>query len=58
MKNPEKLTVCERCLMAIESREGAQIVRKIYIDADENPTCDWCEDTADEGGFSILYEIQ
>ena len=51
------LRVCLHCLQAIESREGQQITRKIYIDEDENPRCDWCEDTANEGGFDALYEI-
>lgn len=57
MKNPDKLTVCERCLMAIESREGEQITRRVYIDDDENPACDWCGETANEGGFCVLYEF-
>lgn len=60
----EKLTVCEHCLMAIESHEGQQITRTIYpdFDIDENgeyvalpeSRCDWCE----EEGFDTLYEIQ
>lgn len=55
MKNPEKLTVCERCLMAIESREGDQVTRRIYCDEnDENESrCDWCG----ESGFDKLYEL-
>lgn len=50
---PAPLRVCERCLMAIESREGQQITRKIYVDEDDPQKCDWCE-TDDNG---ILYEI-
>lgn len=54
---PRTLRVCLHCLQAIESREGRQVTREIYIDEDENPRCDWCEETADEGGFDRLYEI-
>jgi hypothetical protein len=50
---PAPLRVCERCLMAIESREGSQITRKIYVDEDNPQKCDWCE----ESDFDILYEI-
>ena len=49
------LRVCEHCLMAIESHEGNQHARRIYVD-EEDPTesrCDWCE----EDGFDMLYEI-
>ena len=49
----ENLWVCERCLMAIESREGNQAILKHYIDEDENSRCDWCE----EDGYDILYEL-
>lgn len=56
-KNPEKLTVCRRCLMAIESREGRQATREIYLEEeDAETTCDWCGDTAEY--FDTLYEIQ
>ena len=51
---PAKLCVCDRCLMAIESREGSQLTRKIYLDDDDPRPCDWCE----ESDFDILYEIQ
>lgn len=50
---PAPLRVCERCLLAIESREGEQITRKIYVDEDNPQKCDWCE----ESDFDILYEI-
>lgn len=53
-EEPSKLCVCERCLMAIESREGQQITRKIYLDDDDPRPCDWCE----ESDFDTLYEIQ
>lgn len=57
VKNPEKLTVCARCLMAIESHEGRQTTRTIYLDdEDTETTCDWCGDTAEY--FDTLYEIQ
>ncbi len=52
-ENPPTLCVCERCLMAIESREGQQITRKIYLDEDDPRPCDWCEDTEND----VLYEI-
>ena len=51
------LRVCPHCLQAIESREGKQITRMVYFDDDENPRCEWCEETADDGGFDRLYEI-
>ena len=44
--------------MAIESHEGKQATRTIYIDEDDTESkCDWCEETADEGGFDVLYEL-
>lgn len=58
MENNETLKVCEHCLMAIESREGSQPTLKHYIDYDDTETkCMWCGETADEGGFDVLYEI-
>lgn len=58
MENNETLKVCEHCLMAIESREGNQPTLKHYIDSDDTEAkCMWCEETADEGGFDVLYEI-
>lgn len=50
---PAPLRVCERCLMAIESREGQQITRKIYVDEDDPQKCDWCETDDND----VLYEI-
>lgn len=55
MKDKDYLYVCERCLMAIESREG-NLARKIYRTDEEDEldcTCDWCE----EGGFDELYQL-
>ena len=55
MKDKDYLYVCERCLMAIESREG-NLARKIYrTDEDDelDCTCDWCE----ESGFDELYQL-
>ena len=55
MKDKEYLYVCERCLMAIESREG-NLARKIYRTDEEDEldcTCDWCE----ESGFDELYQL-
>lgn len=53
-ETPPKLCVCSRCLMAIESHEGRQVTREIYLDDDDPRPCDWCE----EDGFCVLYEIQ
>lgn len=54
----DNLKVCDHCLMAIESREGNQATIKHYIDSDDTETkCDWCGETADEGGFDVLYEL-
>ena len=50
----EKLWVCEHCLMAIESREGAQATLRHDIDDDDiDSKCDWCK----EDGFDRLYEL-
>ena len=51
----ENLRVCERCLWAIESREGNQPTLKIYVDEEDETesTCMWCK----QSGFDILYEI-
>lgn len=48
----ENLWVCDRCLMAIESREGNQATLRHYIDEDEETLCDWCEEPSD-----VLYEL-
>lgn len=50
---PPPLCVCWRCLMGIESREGKQITREIYLDEDDPRPCDWCEDDTSD----VLYEI-
>lgn len=49
------LRVCLHCLMGIESREGKQFTKEIWIDPDdsENSMCEWCEET----GFDTLYEL-
>ena len=55
MKNQVSLRMCEHCLLAIESREGSQYSKAVYVD-EENPEesrCDWCN--AD--GFDTLYEL-
>lgn len=58
MENNETLKVCEPCLIAIESREGNQPTLKHYIDTDDTEAkCMWCGETADDGGFDVLYEI-
>jgi hypothetical protein len=49
----EPLRVCKHCLAAIESREGAQATRAIYLDEDDDTSCGWCE----ESGFDTLYEL-
>ena len=51
----ENMWVCERCLMAIESREGNQATLRHWIDEDDDveSKCDWCE----EIGFDTLYEL-
>lgn len=49
-----KLRVCAHCLAAIESREGPQLTRTIYLDEDDPTPCDWCEEALDD----VLYEIQ
>ena len=51
----ETMWVCERCLMAIESREGNQATMRHWVDEEdaEESKCDWCE----EVGFDTLYEL-
>ena len=51
----KNLWVCERCLMAIESREGNQATLKHYVDENDDveSKCEWCE----EVGFDHLYEL-
>ena len=49
------LRVCKRCLMGIESHEGPQFTKHVWVDEDdpEDSKCEWCE----EDGFDELYEI-
>ena len=55
MKEREKLTVCAKCLIAIEAHEGHQRTLTLWVDSDdpEESRCDWCEDD----GFDEMYEI-
>lgn len=48
------MKVCERCLWAIESREGNQRSIKHWIDEDEQIVCEWCENTIENDSY---YEI-
>lgn len=54
-RDENKMWVCKRCLMAIESHEGNQATLCHYVDEeDENESkCDWCE----QSGFYELYEL-
>lgn len=54
------MKVCRTCLMGIESHEGEQIKKHLYVDYteedeefEEESRCEWCE----ENGFTELYEI-
>lgn len=55
----DTLWVCDHCLLAIESREGNQVILRHDIDLgyededEETSKCDWCE----ESGFDTLYEL-
>ena len=51
----ENLWVCDRCLLAIESREGNQTTLKHYVDENDDleSKCEWCEGI----GFDTLYEL-
>lgn len=54
MKDENKLYVCERCLWAIQSREGQQATILHDVECEEiDGTCDWCG----EDGNTELYEI-
>ena len=55
----ENLKVCPHCLSAIVSREGPHATFPHYINNEDKEItkCDWCEFTADEGGFDVLYEL-
>lgn len=49
------MKVCERCLWAIESREGNQRSIKHWIDEDEEEiVCEWCEEVIENDSY---YEI-
>ena len=49
------MRVCQRCLAAIESREGNVPTLKHYVDEDDDEAskCEWC----DQFGFDVLYEL-
>ena len=48
------MKVCDRCLAAIESREGKQLTVPLYKDEDsEDFVCDWCG----EDMYDTLHEI-
>ena len=51
----ETMWICERCLMAIESREGNQATLRHWVDEEDEKEskCDWCECD----GHSVLYEL-
>ena len=51
----ENLWVCDRCLLAIESREGNQATLKRYVDENDDleSKCEWCG----EHGWSTLYAL-
>ena len=52
----DKLHVCKKCLVAIESHEGKQRTLEVDVELNledsTNIVCDWCGDYA-----TILYEI-
>ena len=52
-ENP--MRVCAHCLAAIESREGAQYARPVYLDDEDAADffCDWCGSDI----YETLYEI-
>ena len=51
----ENMWVCERCLLAIWSREGDQATLKHYVDEHDaiESRCDWCKSC----GHDTLYEL-
>ncbi len=51
----ENLMICEHCLSAVESREGALATKTHRVNAenDNASVCDWC----DEVGNDVLYEL-
>lgn len=54
-RDKDKMYVCSRCLMAIESHEGNQATMSHWVDEEneDESKCDWCE----EIGFDTLYEL-
>lgn len=48
------MKVCERCLWAIESREGNQRSEKHWIEDEEEVVCEWCENPIENDSY---YEI-
>lgn len=50
----KKMKVCERCLWAIESREGNQRSEKHWIEDEEEIVCEWCENVIENDSY---YEI-
>lgn len=43
--NEHNLRVCTGCLLGIESREGRQVTKEIFLDEDSTPEerqCEWC----------------
>jgi hypothetical protein len=54
VRNTERraeMKVCERCLWAIESREGSQMSIKHWIDDEEEVVCEWCEDVIENDHY-------
>ena len=51
----DNLMVCQQCLSAIESREGAMASKTHQVNAENENTsvCDWCEET----GNDVLLEL-
>lgn len=48
----ENMRVCWRCRLGIECKEGRQPYIIHAIDPEEpDEKCDWCGQTANEGGF-------
>jgi hypothetical protein len=48
------MKVCERCLWAIESREGNLKSEKHWIEDGETVLCEWCEMEIESDSY---YEI-
>ena len=52
MSEERNLRVCSRCLAAIESKEGPQVVIKRPVEEPDD-VCEWCRCE----GFDVLYEF-